>query len=203
MDENYISVIDVAKEVGKAKQTVFKVLKRLGIRSNKMRGPDSRGQLIAYITKVESKLVKAELQNMQGGESSRLEPVIPELGVFYVVQLEPDHDPGRFKVGFASNMAERLRSHRCSAPFSVVLKTWPCRSLWEKTAIECVCDGCERLHTEVFRTDTIDKVISKREDFFSLMPSLQGSNEITQASMHNQANSADAKNRAADHGVRL
>jgi len=198
MDEKYISVIDVAKEVGKAKQTVFKVLKRLGIESRKMRGPDSRGQLIAYITNVESALVKAEIQNMQGSESNISDPVIPELGVFYVVQLEPDHDPGRFKVGFASNMAERLRAHRCSAPFSVVLKTWPCRSLWEKTAIDSVCDGCERLHTEVFRIDTIDKVISKCDAFFSLMPCLQNSNEITQDSMPNQANSADAKSRAAD-----
>lgn len=180
IDENYISVIDVAKEVGKAKQTVFKVLKRLGIESQKMRGPDSRGQLIAYITQEESSLVKAEIQNMRGGESDLSEPVIPEFGVFYVVQLEPDHDPGRFKVGFASNMAERLRAHRCSAPFSKVLKTWPCRSLWEKTVIDCVCNGCKRLHTEVFRVDSIDKVISKCDAFFSLMPCLQDSNEFSQ-----------------------
>ena len=199
MDENYISVIDVAKAVGKAKQTVFKVLKRLGIESQKMRGPDSRGQLIAYITQEEYNLVKAEIQNIRGGESVTPEPTIPELGVFYVVQLEPDHDPGRFKVGFASNMAERLRAHRCSAPFSKVLKTWPCRSLWEKTIIDCVCDGCERLHTEVFRVDSIDKVISKCDAFFSLMPTLQGNNNFSREQMSNQANSAEAKqNRAPD-----
>lgn len=67
-EDDYISVIDVAKEVGKAKQTVFKVLKRLSIESQKMRGPDSRGQLIAYITQEESSLVKAEIQNMRGSE---------------------------------------------------------------------------------------------------------------------------------------
>jgi predicted Fe-S protein YdhL (DUF1289 family) len=177
MAENYISVIDVAKEVGKAKQTVFKVPKRLDIESQKMRGPDNRGQLIAYITQEEFTLVKAEIQNMRGGKSDASESEIPELGVFYVVQLEPDHDPGRFKVGFASNMAERLRTHRCSAPFSKVLKTWPCRSMWEKTAIDCVCDGCERLHTEVFRIDSIDKVITKCDEFFAIMPSLQDRNQ--------------------------
>jgi len=176
-EENYISVIDVAKEVGKAKQTVFKILKRLGVETQKMRGPDSRGQLISYITKDEFRLVKAEMQSVRASDPSSLEPIIPELGVFYVVQLEPDHDPGRFKVGFASNMAERLRTHRCSAPFAKVLKTWPCRSMWEKTAIDCVCDGCERLHTEIFRIDSIDKVITKCDDFFSLMPSLQDINQ--------------------------
>ncbi len=174
-EENYISVIDVAKQIGKAKQTVFKVLKRLGIETQKMRGPDSRGQLISYITKDESLLVKAEMQSVRVSDSGSSEPTMPELGVFYVVQLEPDHDPGRFKVGFASNMAERLRSHRVSAPFAKVLKTWPCRSLWEKTAIDCVCDGCERLHTEVFRVDSIDKVIMKCDEFFALMPNMQNS----------------------------
>jgi len=120
------------------------------------------------------------MQNIRESESDRSEPAIPELGVFYVVQLEPDHDPGRFKVGFASNMAERLRAHRCSAPFSKVLKTWPCRSLWEKTAIDCVCVGCEKLHTEVFRIDSIDKVITKCDEFLALMPCLQDSNETFQ-----------------------
>ena len=38
MDEDLISVIDVAKEVGKAKQTVFRILKRSGIKQQKMQG---------------------------------------------------------------------------------------------------------------------------------------------------------------------
>ena len=48
--------------------------------------------------------------------------------------------------------------------------------LWEKTAIECVTDGCERLHTEVFRVDSIDTVIEKCDKFFGLMPSLSSEN---------------------------
>lgn len=100
-----------------------------------------------------------------------------EIGLFYLVQLEPDHDPGRFKAGFTSNMEERLRAHRCAAPFVKVIKTWPCRSLWEKTTIDCVCDGCERLHTEVFRSDSIDQVVEKCDEFFSLMPRLVDNQE--------------------------
>ena len=117
MDEKNISAIDLAKELGKAKQTVFKVLKRLGIESRKIRGSDNRGQRIAYITYAEAGRIKAEINTLQGISANRTESAIPELGVFYVVQLEPDHDPGRFKVGFASNMAERLRTHRYSALF--------------------------------------------------------------------------------------
>ena len=66
-----------------------------------------------------------------------------------------------------------------------MLKTWPCRSLWEKTVIDCVCDGCERLHTEVFRVDSIDKIISKCDAFFSLVPFLGESSESLGESITN------------------
>jgi hypothetical protein len=54
-----------------------------------------------------------------------------------------------------------LRQLRCSAPYIQVMKTWPCRRLWEKTAIECVTEGCERLHTEVFRALFLETVEEK------------------------------------------
>ena len=71
--------------------------------------------------------------------------------VFYVILLDPESDPGRFKVGFSTEVAERLRSHETFAPFSELVKTWPCKTLWENTAIDCIADGCERLAPEVFR----------------------------------------------------
>ena len=101
------------------------------------------------------------------------EELIVDRGVFYLIQLEPCHDPGRFKVGFASNLSERLRDHRCSAPLATVLAKWPCRPLWEKTAIDCVTQSCEQIHTEVFRTDDISAVQQRCEQFFSLMSDIE------------------------------
>jgi hypothetical protein len=101
--------------------------------------------------------------------------VSAEVGVFYLIQLEPEFDPGRFKVGFAAGMSERLRQLRCSAPFATVVRSWPCRRLWEKTAIESVSAGCERLHTEVFRTGSLDEIIERCERFFAVMPPVQSS----------------------------
>jgi hypothetical protein len=93
-------------------------------------------------------------------------------GVFYLIQLEPEHDPGRFKLGFATNIEERMRSHKTAAPFSKVLKTWPCKLLWEKTAINCATQGCEQLHTEVFRSESVKEVQVRCDKFFALMPEL-------------------------------
>jgi hypothetical protein len=114
-----------------------------------------RAKLRSYITEREAQMVLDALASMMSaraaaeGESTSVpEAALYDIGVFYLLSLEPEHDPTRFKVGFASNLNERFRQHRCSAPFAKVVKIWPCRRLWEKTAIECVTDGCEQLHTE-------------------------------------------------------
>ncbi|MGB8699306.1 MAG: hypothetical protein WCD18_07820 [Thermosynechococcaceae cyanobacterium] len=172
MSQDLISVIDAARQIGKRKQGVFKILKRLGIETQKLRGSDARGQLVSYITQEEFQLLLGSISSSSHGSYHEAESAEADSGFFYLIQLEPEHDPGRFKVGFTYNMAERLRSHRCSAPFSKVIKTWPCRPLWEKTAIDCVSVGCERLHTEVFRTESIDETIQKCDNFFNLIPSL-------------------------------
>ena len=177
MNESTISVIDLAAQHGMGKQTVFKVLARLGIQIIKRPGNNktNRGQLIAYISDADAQRFADEIRpvtviNRNAANEDGSDAAISEQGVFYLLQLEPDHDPGRFKVGFATSLPERLRTLKCSAPFTTVLATWPCKNLWEKTAIDCVTQGCERLHTEVSRTESIDGVRQRCERFFELMP---------------------------------
>ena len=95
-----------------------------------------------------------------------------DVGFFYVIQLEPAHDPGRFKVGFTMDLEGRLQKHRCSVPFATYLNTWPCKRVWERAAIDCVTEACERLHTEVYRTNSLEQLRIRAEEFFSLMPKL-------------------------------
>lgn len=180
MSDDLISVIDLANQYGKRKQTIFKFLKRLDIEPKKLTGgSDNRGQVISYITTEESQLVinelisrKATTGHEEETSGSLPDVLLAEQGVFYLLLLEPDHDPGRFKVGFTTSFSERLRQLRCSAPLTQLVAMWPCKRLWEKTAIECVANGCERLHTEVFRTTSLESVREKCDQFFSLMPIL-------------------------------
>lgn len=178
MQQELISVIDTANQLGKSKQTIFKIIRRLGIKPLKCRDSASRNQMISYITQEELCRVSNEVNPSTGkivvnasDADSNDTLFSTENGVFYLVQLEPNHDPGRFKVGFAANMSERLRQLRCSAPFASIIKTWYCKRLWERTAIDCVTVNCNQLHTEVFRTKSIDIVASKCEQFFGIMPS--------------------------------
>jgi len=164
-----ISVLDAAKKMGIHKSSLFKILKRFNIVTFKEKSSKHSGQAIAYITNNDFNFViqnytKKDIQN------DKIISKTIGIGVFYLIQLEPDYDKGRFKLGFTSNIAERLRDHRCSAPYVDLINSWDCHSLWEKTAIDCVTQNCEKLHTEVFRTNDIAEVEKKCTEFFKIMP---------------------------------
>ena len=172
MSAETISVIDAAKNLGKQRAYIFKILARLGIETVKEKSSTAQGQKIAYITSDDYDRIREHLAGV--GSDSEVSNIQPDVaGVFYLIQLEPEHDPGRFKLGFATSIAERLRSHKTAAPFSKVLKTWPCKLLWEKTAIDCASQGCERIHTEVFRAHSIADVLSRCEQFFKILPEVK------------------------------
>ena len=178
MSENRISIIDLARQHGKRPQAIHKIVRRFAITPTLTRSSDNAGQKISYITSEEARRVRDYL-SPTGDQSAKAErygsnseaPLTDsEQGCFYLMKCEPELDPGRFKVGFASDVRERLRKHKTSAPHMTLERQWPCKLLWEKTAIDCVTEGCQRLGTEVFRTDSMESVISKCEEFFSLMP---------------------------------
>lgn len=178
MEGEWLSVIDIANHHGYLRATVFKTLKKLGIETRKERSSPNGGQAIAYITQEDYQRVVARMATTtrrenddEDGEDEEQPSV--EFGVFYLIRLEPELDPGRFKVGFAASMPERLRQLKCSAPFATVVQTWPCRRLWEKTAIDSVAAGCERLHTEVFRAASLDEIVARCDRFFTVMPPLE------------------------------
>jgi len=175
MDEDRIAIVDLADELQVRKQRLFKLLKRLAIIPTQRRDSERRGQNVAVISAAEAAAIRKELAKLSPLDSP--DGVTPsvfldDVGFFYLIRLEPTHDPGRFKVGFTTELDGRLQKHRCSAPFADYMKTWPCRRVWERAAIDCTTDGCEKLHTEVFRTTSLDAVAARADTFFSVMPSL-------------------------------
>ena len=166
--DDHIAVVDLADKLQVSKQTVFKVAKRLGIRTAQRRESARGNQLIATLTSADAATIREELSTSSGISMSATGGT--EDGVFYVIQLEPNHDPGRIKVGFTTDLEGRFRKHRCSAPFAVCVQSWPCRRVWERAVIDCVAAGLEQLHTEVFRCEALEAVVQQAEQFFSLMP---------------------------------
>lgn len=167
-----IAIPDLADDLQVRKQRIFKILPRLGITTELRREPGRGNQMVATVSDQEAQIIRTEIAkstheaigNGRASGACALQCADGD-GYFYVIQLEPDHDPGRYKVGFTTDLDGRLRKHRCSAPFSVYVETWPCRRAWERAAIDCITIGCEQLHTEVFRTPVIDGVVARARAF--------------------------------------
>lgn len=185
MNSESISVSDAADELGMLKPTAFKILRRLGITPTKEKSDQHRGQAISFITRAEFEQLAHNYTPPANGED---EPSPATSEVFYVIQLEPEFDPGRFKLGFTNTLESRLRHHRCSAPFAIVIQTWPCKQLWEKTAIDSIAQGCEQLHTEVFRAESIDLIVERASAFLSRMPSVDQGDLINEAERGSDGN---------------
>lgn len=161
---------ELADELRCRKQTLFKIAKRLGILPVKQRDAERRNQLVATVTTAEALALQLEVSKTRKTADSAESSIDP--GLFYIVQLEPELDPNRIKLGFTTDLEGRLRKHRCSAPFASSLKTWPCRSTWERAAIDCIAAGLEQLHTEIFRANSLEDLIKRANAFFSLMPTV-------------------------------
>jgi hypothetical protein len=174
-----IAIVDLADDLQVRKQRIFKILPRLDIRPTQRREPTRGNQNVATVSRSEAAAIRAEIvkssdASMTGSSAPGSAAVFSsdDVGFFYMIQLEPDHDPGRFKVGFTMDLDGRLQKHRCAAPFAQYLKSWPCKRVWERAAIDCVTNGCERLHTEVFRAASLDQLATRAQTFFSTMPRL-------------------------------
>lgn len=170
-----IAVAELADELGTYRATIFKIVKRLGIQPVKRRDSERGGQQIALVSPAEASAIREEFAagRRSGADASGDgEALAVDQGRFYLIQLEPEHDPGRFKVGFTTDLDGRLRHHRCSAPFAKYSKHWPCRRTWERAAIDCITAGLEQLHTEVFRGPSLDEVVARGERFFEVMPNV-------------------------------
>lgn len=169
MEDELISVAEAAKALGRNKQSLFKLINRLKLEKVFIKSEDARGQTAAFISIEDFYILKAHVEGASSTSESQ-ENDATTSGYFYIIQLEPELDPRRLKLGFAASVDGRIRKHKTSAPFSKVLASWPCKLLWEKTVIDCLTENCERVYTEVFRVQDVGKTIQTAAAFFELMP---------------------------------
>jgi hypothetical protein len=155
----------------------------LGITPAKRRTPDSGGQLTLTVSSSEAALIRRT--RTEQGFSGTHSPIENEVGFFYFIQLVPELEPRRIKLGFADNVANRLQQHRTSAPTAKVLKYWPCRRTWERTAIDAVAAaGGALILNEVFEFQDVEAAIQRADQFFSLLPKPSTRNDVAEHSPH-------------------
>jgi hypothetical protein len=136
----------------------------------RIRTMDSQNQLTLALSKEDAEALY-ELRRSQGFSQSGLS-VNNGHGFFYAVQPLPDLAPTRIKFGWANDPISRLSAYKTIAPEARILKSWPCYSSWEQAAIASITRvGCKQIGIEIFSCDSIDAMLERCNDFFSLMPS--------------------------------
>lgn len=179
-EEGRVAIVDLADDLQVRKQRIFKILPRLGIRPAQRREASRGNQNVATVRQAEAATIRSEIERSSespSGSNARAGTLAAfssdDAGFFYLIQLGPEHDSGRFKVGFTMDLDGRLQKHRCSAPFARYVASWPCRRVWERAAIDCATTGCDQLHTEVFRAASMERVSARAQAFFTMMPALE------------------------------
>jgi hypothetical protein len=168
LEDEFISLKKLARILGIHHTNARSFVKKLGINLHKRRTLDSRNQLTDAITKIEAEFVinKRQEQGFFGGKT-----IAADRGSFYAIQLVPEISPKRIKLGFAISVSERLQQHRTAAPTAKLIKSWPCKKVWELTAMDCVTQkGCRLIANEVFECDDLDTLISLGDKFFQILP---------------------------------
>ena len=167
--DEFISIKALASRLGMDRSHARRYVIRLGYEFHKRRTPDSGGQLTLCVDARDADAIFAT-RGEQGFNASTVVSA-PEVGVFYVIQLVPDLDLKRLKLGFTDSIEQRLSQHRTAAPTAKVLRTWPCRRAWELTAIEALTrENCSLVMNEVFECTDLEAIIDVGNRFFAMLP---------------------------------
>jgi hypothetical protein len=169
----YTTLKELATELGLDRSNMRKYVLKHGftpvtIRTNEYQ--DGRNQAVLALTLEDTEAVRA-LRATQGFGVTVREPLDNRHGFFYVIQLVPDLDPLRVKLGWTNDVMGRLAAHRTAAPTARLVKSWSCHKSWEVTAIDSVTRiGCSHIGNEVYRCENLEELIIRCNTFFDLMP---------------------------------
>lgn len=181
MENEYISIKHLAVKLGMDRSHARRYVLKLGFKPEKRRTPDSGSQLSLTVTSVEAESILEHRQSQ--GFTAEGKPVSNEHGVFYVIQLIPELDPKRIKLGFANDLNDRISQHRTAAPTAQIYTCWACRRSWETTVMDCLSSvACRHILNEVFECEDLDGLVAKGNELFAVLPEPNEKPELSEYS---------------------
>lgn len=168
----HVTLKDLSGELGMDRSHLRRYVLARGFSPVRVRTQESRGQLTLALTAEDAESLK-EMRESEGYVSDASVqglPVADGSGWFYAIQLVPELDPSRVKLGFASDVDQRLKAHQTAAPTARVIKAWSCKRSWEHAAIDCLARIGNQIANEVYTFTDLDEMVRLAEAFFELMP---------------------------------
>lgn len=177
--EEFVSLREIADQLGLERSNARKYILKLGYAFHRRRTADSRNQPALCLTPAEAEEIIAR-RRAQG----YLEPIVisaPSVGTFYVIQLVPDLDQRRVKLGFAESLERRITEYRTVSPTAQVVHSWPCRREWEPAVITALTRAadCKRKSTEVFDCENLEALVKRGNDIFNMLMPIDSEPQLT------------------------
>ena len=158
--DDFITLRQVAAELGLDRVQTRERLRQRNIRPHKVHANGPDGPVVLALT-------RTEVQRFREGDLTG--PGI-DSGAYYVIQLVPDLDARRVKLGFSPDPAGHVTILRAGAPTARLLRAWPCRPAWAPAAHDCLAGDCRPITDGVFDCDELDQCVARGETFFTLLP---------------------------------
>ena len=166
-----VTLRKLAEDLGMDRSHLRKYVLRLGIEPLRVRTHESRNQETLALT-LGAERVRIERANAGFGSQRSVVAESGNLGVFYVVILDPEVRANRVKFGFTNNLDSRMSTYRTINPDSTVAGYWGCNRNWEAAAIAALAnvEACNLVAGEVYDCGDVEEVVRRGDKFFSMMP---------------------------------
>lgn len=168
----YVTLKTLASELKLDRSNLRKYALKHGFSFLRVRTAESGNQATLALTPEDADALK-NLRKAEGFTSTSRLVRNDGQGVFYAIQLLPELEPSRIKLGFTTGLDARLQSHRTTCPDTKLLKSWPCKKVWEAAALDSISrEPCKLVANEVFSCEDIESLLARGDEFFGLMPNL-------------------------------
>lgn len=168
----YLTFKEIADELGVSVDTIRRNVrnqkKALQIEPLKQKTPSSKGALVSCLSSTDAEKI-IRYYRSRGSSKSEVDNN-RNFGYFYIIQLIPEFQPDRVKIGFADDVKKRFKEHQTASPTAKLIGHWPCKRAWDQSAMDSITrSGCMLVLNEVYE-GSIDGFIERAEQFFNIMP---------------------------------
>lgn len=168
----YRTYREIADELGVSIDTIRRNVEsqknELNLEPIKRKTPSSKGALVACLSSDDAENLIRYYKN-RGNTKSELNNN-RNYGFFYLIQLIPEFQPNRVKIGFADDVKKRFKEHQTSSPTAKLIGYWPCKRAWDQAAMDSIArTDCKYVLNEVYEGD-IEEFKKRAEEFFAIMP---------------------------------
>ena len=164
---NLYTFSQVADRLNMDKGNLHRLITKLKLSTYGLRDKQANNQIVKAIDDAGLQTLTSYRDDIP--KSSNNENVSIE-SIFYLILIAPDLSEYRVKLGFTTNLEQRLTSYKTICPNVKVVKTWECNKEWEKAIIDMAITNKDKIiGEEVFDVNDVALLVDRIDNIFAML----------------------------------